>query len=119
MIWRCFMALAAAFVALIQLGPVIHEKLDHALPGNLVAKSGIDLALWDVMGKSLGLPAYKLLGGSHGQKIRCTNAKCREIFEVREAAEPKAAKPAGRDRRAPSFEADSGEQRAPPPREPQ
>ena len=22
------------------------------------------------MGKSLGLPAYKLLGGSHGQKIR-------------------------------------------------
>jgi len=50
----------------------IHEKLDHALPGNLVAKSGIDLALWDVMGKSLGLPAYKLLGGSHGQKIRCT-----------------------------------------------
>src|SRR5438067_409962 len=28
----------------------IHEKLDHALPGNLVAKSGIDLAHWDLGG---------------------------------------------------------------------
>ena len=43
-----------------------------------------------------------------GQKIRCTNPKCREVFEVKEAAEPKAAKP--RDRRAPSFDADSSEQ---------
>src|SRR5205085_11289259 len=52
---------------------------------------------------------YQFDAGLIGQKIRCTHAKCREIFEVREAAEPKAAKPAGRDRRAPSFEADSGE----------
>ena len=50
----------------------IHEKLDHALPGNLVAKSGIDLALYDAMGKSANLPAYKLLGGLHHPKIRCT-----------------------------------------------
>jgi L-alanine-DL-glutamate epimerase-like enolase superfamily enzyme len=50
----------------------IHEKMDEALPLNLVAKSGIDLALWDVMGKKTGLPAYKLLGGAHGDRIRCT-----------------------------------------------
>src|SRR5262249_23945573 len=50
----------------------IHAKMDEALPGNLVAKSGIDLALWDVMGKAVGLPAYKLLGGAHGERIRCT-----------------------------------------------
>jgi L-alanine-DL-glutamate epimerase-like enolase superfamily enzyme len=51
----------------------IHEKLDHALPRNLIAKSGIDLALWDAMGKAVGLPAYKLLGGARGDaRIRCT-----------------------------------------------
>jgi L-Ala-D/L-Glu epimerase len=50
----------------------IHERLDHALPGNLHAKSGIDFALWDAMGKSVGLPAYKLLGGMHEPRIRCT-----------------------------------------------
>ena len=50
----------------------IHEKLDAAVPRNLVAKSGIDLALWDLMGRSLGVPAFKLLGGTHGERIRCT-----------------------------------------------
>ena len=27
------------------------------------AKAGVEMALWDVMGKALGLPVYKLLGG--------------------------------------------------------
>ncbi len=46
-----------------------------------------------------------------GQKIRCTNKECREVFEVREAPaeEPPArVKTAPRDRRAPTFEGDSG-----------
>jgi L-alanine-DL-glutamate epimerase-like enolase superfamily enzyme len=50
----------------------IFEKMDAAVPGNLVAKSGIDLALWDAMGRSLGVPVYKLIGGLHHEKIRCT-----------------------------------------------
>src|SRR5262245_55240874 len=41
----------------------ITHEMDLALPGNLVAKSGIDLALWDAMGKAVGKPAAKLLGG--------------------------------------------------------
>jgi L-rhamnonate dehydratase len=33
--------------------------------------SGIDMALWDIKGKALGLPVWKLLGGGFRKKIRC------------------------------------------------
>jgi D-galactarolactone cycloisomerase len=32
------------------------------------AQSAIDIALWDIKGKALGLPVYKLLGGSYRNK---------------------------------------------------
>jgi L-rhamnonate dehydratase len=35
------------------------------------AMSGIDLALWDIKGKKLGMPIWKLLGGGFRKKIRC------------------------------------------------
>ncbi len=35
------------------------------------AMSGIDLALWDIKGKALGLPVWKLLGGGFHKKLRC------------------------------------------------
>jgi L-alanine-DL-glutamate epimerase-like enolase superfamily enzyme len=37
----------------------------------LHAMSGIDIALWDIKGKALGLPVWKLLGGGFHHKIRC------------------------------------------------
>ena len=37
----------------------------------LHAMSGIDLALWDIKGKALKMPVWKLLGGGFHQKIRC------------------------------------------------
>lgn len=39
-------------------GPVMHVM------------SGIDMALWDIMGKAVGKPVHKLLGGSYSEKIR-------------------------------------------------
>jgi len=48
---------------------LIHERMNSVLPRNLVAKAGIDLALWDVMGKSLQMPVYGLLGGKYQSKI--------------------------------------------------
>jgi len=32
--------------------------------------SGIDMALWDIMGKAVGKPVHKLLGGSYVDKVR-------------------------------------------------
>jgi L-alanine-DL-glutamate epimerase-like enolase superfamily enzyme len=39
-------------------GPVIHVM------------SGIDMAIWDIMGKATGKPVHKLLGGSYARKVR-------------------------------------------------
>jgi L-alanine-DL-glutamate epimerase-like enolase superfamily enzyme len=50
----------------------IHRKMDAVVPRNLIAKCGIDLALWDLMGKAVGQPAYKLLGGCFDPQILCT-----------------------------------------------
>jgi galactonate dehydratase len=36
----------------------------------LSAISGIEQALWDILGKSLGLPVYKLLGGAVRDRVR-------------------------------------------------
>ncbi len=37
----------------------------------LHAMSGIDIALWDIKGKALGLPVWKLLGGGFHKQLRC------------------------------------------------
>jgi len=39
-------------------GPVMHVM------------SGIDMAIWDIMGKATGKPVHKLLGGSYSDKVR-------------------------------------------------
>ncbi|KAI9369563.1 enolase C-terminal domain-like protein [Aspergillus egyptiacus] len=47
----------------------INDAMDAALLGNESAKSAIDIACWDVFGKSVGLPVCDLLGGSTGEKM--------------------------------------------------
>ncbi|MGI6216195.1 MAG: mandelate racemase/muconate lactonizing enzyme family protein [Coriobacteriales bacterium] len=40
----------------------IHEKMGY-IKRNLAAKGGIDVAIWDAIGKKLDTPLYKLFGG--------------------------------------------------------
>jgi cis-L-3-hydroxyproline dehydratase len=44
----------------------INDAMDDALVGHNHAKTALDVACWDVFGKSVGLPVSELLGGSTG-----------------------------------------------------
>ncbi|QSE85190.1 mandelate racemase/muconate lactonizing enzyme family protein [Rhodococcus koreensis] len=44
----------------------INDAMDEALVGHNHAKTALDVACWDVFGKSVGLPIAELLGGSTG-----------------------------------------------------
>ncbi len=47
----------------------VNETMDLALVGHHSAKSPIDVACWDLFGKSVDLPVYDLLGGSTETRI--------------------------------------------------
>lgn len=46
---------------------VIVRRMDAALKGHPYAKSGIDIACWDILGKLSGQPVCELLGGRYGE----------------------------------------------------
>ncbi len=55
----------------------LYEKMrrahvfNGAMAGNLVtALTGIEIALWDLVGRAVGLPVYALLGGKFRDKVR-------------------------------------------------
>ena len=51
------------------------------------ALSGIDIALWDLKGKALGVPVYELLGGKTRDKVRIyVNARSKDEDETIAAA---------------------------------
>ncbi|WP_209123474.1 mandelate racemase/muconate lactonizing enzyme family protein [Alkalihalobacillus sp. BA299] len=47
----------------------IHKVMNRVLGKASAAKSAIDLALWDLKGKSLNIPVYKLLGGTKKKNL--------------------------------------------------
>ena len=73
----------------------------HPFVPSIPLISGIDIALWDIAGKVLGLPVYRLMGGpqrnavpmySHGDFLKdmSSPASCREWAQmIREQPESK------------------------------
>ncbi|MGI9421046.1 MAG: mandelate racemase/muconate lactonizing enzyme family protein, partial [Geminicoccaceae bacterium] len=52
------------------IGPeALMARLDRHLPGHVYAKSAIDIALWDLLGRAADLPLYTLLGGRQAETL--------------------------------------------------
>ena len=59
----------------LQIEPLWHRMYmhtrDYGMKGAVIAAiSGVDIALWDLAGKSLGQPVWRLLGGAHRSRVQ-------------------------------------------------
>jgi L-alanine-DL-glutamate epimerase-like enolase superfamily enzyme len=64
-----------------QLGK-LNRLMDAALKGHPYVKSGIDIACWDILGQSAGLPVCALLGGRYGDDFPLYRAISQESPEA-------------------------------------
>ena len=56
-----------------QLG-VINRVMDQHLKGHPYVKSALDIACWDILGLSCGVPVSTLMGGCQGEAVKCYRA---------------------------------------------
>lgn len=59
----------------------LNHRMDAALKGHAYVKSGIDVACWDILGQSTGLPVCVLMGGRFGDAVRLYRAISQESPE--------------------------------------
>ncbi len=65
-----FAELAPSLIGLDPRQPAaLHGRMDFLLKGHPYAKSAIDMACWDILGKAAGLPLAELLGGRFGDAV--------------------------------------------------
>ncbi len=60
----------------------INDRMDLLLKGHPYVKSAIDLACWDILGKSTGQPVYSLLGGKRQDQVKLFKVISRTDPEV-------------------------------------
>ncbi len=64
---------------------LVNERMDRALLGHPYVKSAIDMACWDLLGKSAGMPVCALFGGKFGDAVELyraiSQASAREMGE--------------------------------------
>lgn len=56
----------------------LNDRMDRILKGHPYAKSAIDMACWDLLGKVAGLPVCVLLGGRFGEDVTLYRAISQE-----------------------------------------
>jgi L-alanine-DL-glutamate epimerase-like enolase superfamily enzyme len=59
----------------------LNRKMDAALKGHPYVKSGIDIACWDILGKSCAMPVCELLGGRYQSEVSLYRAISQESPE--------------------------------------
>ena len=64
-----------------RLGP-LNSLMDRALKGHPYAKSPIDMACWDILGKATGRPVAELLGGRYGDDFHLYRAISQDTPEA-------------------------------------
>lgn len=47
----------------------VQSAMDVALPGHVLAKAGVEMALYDLAGRALRLPVHKLIGGKYRDQL--------------------------------------------------
>jgi len=52
----------------------LNRKMDAVFKGHPYVKSGIDIACWDILGQTAGLPVCELLGGRYGDDFHLYRA---------------------------------------------
>lgn len=60
----------------------LNRAMDAALKGHPYVKSGIDIACWDILGQSTGMPVCELLGGRYGEEVPLYRAISQESPEA-------------------------------------
>ncbi|NKB76275.1 MAG: mandelate racemase [Gammaproteobacteria bacterium] len=60
----------------------INQRMDELLKGHPYAKSAIDMACWDIMGKAYNQPVYMLLGGLLQEKVKLFKVVTRQNADV-------------------------------------
>ncbi len=59
----------------------LNRTMDAALKGHPYVKTGIDIACWDLLGQTTGLPVCELLGGRYGADVHLYRAISQESPE--------------------------------------
>ncbi len=60
----------------------LNGRMDELLKGHPYAKSAVDMACWDILGKATGQPVYRLLGGQRQEKVRLFKVVTRQDADV-------------------------------------
>jgi len=61
---------------------VVNARMDSAMRGHPYVKSALDVACWDILGRTAGLPVATLLGGHHGADVALYRAISQDTPEA-------------------------------------